>query len=217
MKTIRLIVATLFVVSIASISAFAQGGNAKTPATQPTQSTPANVNIPVAKIAFIDTRYFLDEKEGITLYVNAAKSLNREFTPLNEELQQIANRIDALKAEIQKLVDNPQLVDPKTIQAKQEEGLRLERDFKYKKEEAAAKYNKRQREVLGPIEENVSRALEAFVKQRGITSVVNYGVEASIPWIYFDPNADITKAFIAEFNQKNPGTSASTSAPTGRP
>lgn len=222
MKFIRLVVATLFVTTILSVSAFAQGGNtAKPPATQPTQ-TPANtnVNIPVSKIAFIDTRAFLDEKEGITRYLSAAKNLDREFKPRYDELQQLAAKIQALQEEIQKLANNPAVVDPKTIQAKQEEGQRLERDFKYKQEDAKAAFAKREREVLGPIEEDISKALTAFVKQRGITSLVNLGTEASIPWMIVDPSAEITKAFIVEYNQKNPGASASTTTPgaaTGRP
>lgn len=223
MKFIRLVVATLFVTTILSVSAFAQTGPAaKPPATQPTQ-TPANtnVNIPVSKIAFIDTRAFLDEKEGITRYINAARNLDREFKPRYDELQQLATRLQALQDEIQKLANAPGgIVDQKTIQAKNDEGARLERDFKYKQEDAKAAFAKREREVLGPIEEDISKALTAFVKQRGITSLVNLGTEASIPWMIVDPNAEITKAFIVEYNQKNPGTSASTTTPgatTGRP
>jgi Skp family chaperone for outer membrane proteins len=220
MKIIRLIVAALFVTAIASISAFAQGGATKTPATQtqPTQTAPANtnVNVPVIKIAFIDSRYFSVEKEGITRYLIAAKNLEREFKPRFDELQQLAAQIQAKQDEIQKLANSP-VVDQKTIQIKQEEGQRMERDFKYKQEEAKALFQRKQRETLGPIEDDISKALMAFAKQRGITALVDLGTEASIPWIMVDPSLDITKAFIAEYNAKNPGTSASTTTPGTTP
>lgn len=217
MKIIRLSVVSLMMVAFASISAFAQGGAAKPPATQQTQAANTNVNIPVSKIAFVDTRYFLDEKEGITKYLNAAKNLEREFKPRYDELQQIQTKLQALEAEIQKLLANPNLVDQKTVQAKQEEGQRLQRELKFKQEEGNAVFERRKREVLGPIEQDISKALEAFVKSRGITTLINLGTEASIPFMMVDPNAEITKAFIADFNSKNPGTSASTTTPGATP
>jgi len=210
MKNIRLIVAAIFVVALASIPAFAQGGTAaKTPATTPAPAN-TNVNIPASKIALVNTSFFADEKEGIARYITAARALEREFQPRQTELEGIAKRIDALREEIQKLANSP-VVDQKTIQAKQEEGARLEREFKFKQEGAKADFEKRKRELLAPIEQDIGTALVNFAKQRGVTTLLDVANEAAAAlFIFADPGMDITKAFIAEYNAKNPGTSAST-------
>ena len=218
MKIIRLIVAVLFVTAVASISAFAQGGATKTPATQTpaTQTAPATVNVPASKMAIINSAYFGDEKEGIIRYVNELKKLDREFQPRQKELEDMAKRYQALADEIAKL-QGVAVADVKAIQAKQEEAQRLERDYKYKQEEYKAALNKRSADVLGPIQQDIGNALEAFAKQRGITWVIDVGVENPLPIFVIDKNTDITKAFIAEYNTKNPGTSASTTTPGTTP
>ena len=217
MKTIRMIAAGAFIAVLASVSAFAQGGAAnKSAGTQPTQpqnSAPANANVPTSKMAFIDTGAFSDEKEGISKFVSALKSLDREFKPRGDELDQLAKRIQAIQDEINKLANAGTVADPKVIQQKREEGEKLARDYKYKEEEYKATLQKRSGEVLGPIRQDIYTSLVAFAKQRGITTLVDVGTEQPLPFIMIDPNADITKAFIAEYNAKNPGTAASTTTP----
>lgn len=215
MKIFRLIVAALFVTAFASISTFAQAGGAKPPATQTTPAT--NASIPATKIAFIDSRYFTSEKEGVTRFIAAMKTLEREFQPRQQELDTIGKKIQALKDEIEKLAKSP-VVDQKTILAKQDEAESLQRDGEYKQKAAQAAYQKRYSEVVGPIEEDINNSLLAFAKQRGVTFLIDLGTENSRNIIPVDPSADVTKAFIAEYNAKNPGAAASTSTPgTGTP
>ena len=122
--------------TIAAISAPAQtrpGPTAATPRPAAPQPTPvATVAVPATKIAFVDTTEFGDEKTGIKRYVNAVKSVQDEFHTRTAELLNLQNRMKALADEITKLSGNA-VVDPKTIQAKQDEGERLQREFKYKK------------------------------------------------------------------------------------
>lgn len=216
MKIFRLIVAALFVTAFASISTFAQAGGAKPPATQTTPAN-TNANIPATKIAFIDSRYFASEKEGIARFIAAVKTIDREFQPRQLELDTIGKKIQALKEEIEKMAKSP-VVDQKAILAKQDEAESLQRDGEYKQKAAQAAYQKRYGEVVGPIEEDINNSLMAFAKQRGVTFLIDLGTENSRNIIPVDPNADVTKAFIAEYNIKNPGTAASTTTPgTGTP
>jgi hypothetical protein len=50
---------------------------------------PVVINVPVSKIAFIDTEAFGDQNRGITIYVNALKQLEDEFKPLQDELNKL--------------------------------------------------------------------------------------------------------------------------------
>lgn len=207
MKIFRFFVATMFVAIIVAVPTFAQP---KTGAATAASPAPAQANgpVPSSKIAFVNSQAFGDEKTGITRYVNAQKSLDREFQPRYTELQTLAKKIQTLADEISKTEN---VAAPAEIQRKREEGERLQRELKFKKEDAEVAYRKRGEEVLGPVSQDIGKALDAFAKQRGITMTLDISrlIEAVMT---VDPTMDITSAFVAEYNSKNPAT-ASTAGP----
>jgi hypothetical protein len=98
MKIFRLFVATMFVAAIATVPTFAQaktGAAAAKPAAAPPPAQ-ASGPVPASKIAYVNSLAFADEKVGITRYVNARKSLEREFQPRSTELQTLAKKIQTL-------------------------------------------------------------------------------------------------------------------------
>ena len=194
--------------AIVTISASAQTRPGSAAVRPPASQTPAASNAPVpdTKIAFIDTSMFGEEKGGINRYVTAVKAVEREFQPRLTELNGIQTRIKALADEISKLSGNS-VVDPKTIQAKQDEGERLQRDLKYKKDQMDADSAKRYQEVVSPISTDIGKALDQFAQQRGITMILD--ISKLAPAILtVNPAMDVTQAFIAEFNSKNPATAS---------
>ena len=210
MKNLRLIAATLTLAVMIAVSASAQTRPGTTPtrpaATPQTTSAASNAPVPDTKIAFIDTGAFGEEKGGITRYVNAVKTLEREFKPRSDELTTMGNRIKAIASEITTLSGNS-VVDPKTIQAKQDEGERLQRDLKYKQEQADADFKKRYSEVVGPISQDIGNALTQFANQRGITMILD--ISKLMPAILtVNPAMDVTQAFINEYNATHPATAA---------
>jgi Skp family chaperone for outer membrane proteins len=210
MKRIRLIAAAMMLAAVVAISASAQTRPGAA-APRPAQTPPAAVNtgpVPDTKIAYIDTGAFGEEKGGITRYVNAMKSLEREFQPRQTELTNIQARLKAIADEISKLSGNS-VVDPKTIQAKQDEGEKLQRDLKYKKEQADADFAKRYKEVIEPISDDISKSLNQFAAQRGITMILDISKLAPVI-LTANPAMDVTAAFIAEFNAKPATASAAT-------
>ena len=211
MKNFRLIAATLTLAVLIAVSASAQtkpGTTPARPATTP-QTTPAASNAPVpeTKIAFINTGAFGAEKGGITRYVNAVTSLEREFKPRSDELETMQNRIKALADEIGRLSANTSVVAPQTIQAKQDEGERLQRDLKYKDEQLKADMSKRYNDVVGPISLDIGKAIDQFATQRGITMVLD--ISRLAPAILSVNQAmDVTAAFITEYNSTHPATAS---------
>jgi len=203
-----LMLAAIFAVSVSAQTRPAAG--AARPATpQPAPSTPSGP-VPDTKIAYVNTEAFSDEKAGITRFVNALKGLEREFQPRQTELNTIQTRIKTLADEIAKL-SGSSVVDPKSIQAKQDEGERLQRDLKYKKEDADAAFGKRYEEVVNPISRDIGNALTEFATQRGITMVLD--ISKLAPAILTaNRNMDITQAFIADYNSK-PATAAAGTTP----
>jgi outer membrane protein len=80
-------------------------------------------------------------------------------------------------------------------------------ELKRKGEDAEAAYNKRRAEIFMPLQQDIGKALEAFAKARGITVIVD---GSQIPVAYAADSLDITRAFINDFNSKNPATAAVT-------
>jgi Skp family chaperone for outer membrane proteins len=150
----------------------------------------------------IDTGIFSDEKAGIFLVIDAATSLRNEFRVRDQELQTIQARLNALVEDIRKLRQvNP--VDQKAIQAKQDEGLRLQQDFDTKKQRYQEDYGRRYSQVMGPVSQQIGKALDEFAAQHGITMTLD--VSKMLPAVLTAlPTVEVTTAFIAEFNRKNP-------------
>jgi Skp family chaperone for outer membrane proteins len=207
MNTKLALAAVPLLLLVASFSSSAQTRPAATAtptpravASQPVAS--ANVVVPATKIAFVDTGMFADEKAGIKRYINAAKSLQREFEPRNLEFTNLQGRLKTLVDEIDRL-RKAAVVDPKTIQAKQEEGERLQRDLKYKKEQADADVEKRYKEIVGPVSADIGRALDQYASRNGLTMILD--ISKLLPAVLtMNPSMDITNAFIADYNSRNP-------------
>jgi Skp family chaperone for outer membrane proteins len=217
-----IVIAAAFVISIgASTSTFAQARPAASPtptrpaAPQPTpvatprpaaaQTTPVAMpaNVPASKIALVDTTVFGDEKVGIRRYVNAVNSVEKIFEPKSLELRNLQNQIKVIADDLNKLNANPSVVSEETIRTKRDEGERLQRDLKYKKEQADADFQKRYTEVVGPISNDIGNALIQYASQNGLTMILDISKLAPAV-LTVNPAMDVTQAFIADYNSKHP-------------
>ena len=214
MKSICKLSVATFLLSIAALSVNAQGARpaatparpAATPAPNPAPVT--NAPVPESKIAFIDTSTFADEKNGIKRFVAAVQSIQRELKPNVDGLSAIQTKAAQLAKDIDTLSKSP-VVDQRSIQAKQEEGERLQREFKYKKEDYDSLVQRRYREVVGPVSEDIGKELDAFAAQRGLTMILDM-TKIADAILTAKRETDVTAAFIAYYNAKNPGTAAAT-------
>lgn len=190
---------------------------AATPAAQPTPTPAAappagatqTVALPVSKMAVIYTDLFLDQKTGIAKFNTVVAKLNGEFQKLKDELNQMQTRGQALEGEITKLRDAPAgtPIDQRSLQAKIDQLEQLKKDIQRKGEDAQASYNRRRQELFSPLQDEIGKALEAFAKTRGINVIID---GTQIPLLYAADSIDITRAFITDFNTKNPVTAATT-------
>ena len=147
---------------------------------------------------------FLDPKTGIAKFNSLLSTLNREFQPRQTELANLQTRIQTLTKEIS---DTQSVADPNAIRQKKEQLDQAQLDLKRKGEDAEAAYNKRRQEIFFPLQKDIGTALEAFAKARGITVIVD---GSQVPVVYAADSLDITRAFINEFNAKNPATASVT-------
>lgn len=159
-------------------------------------------------MAMIYSDAFLDPKTGIAKFNSLLGTLNREFQPRQAELQGLQTRIQTLTKEIE---DTQSVADPNAIRQKRDQLVQLQTDFKRKGEDAEAAYARRRQEIFLPLQQDIGKALETFAKARGITVIVD---GSQVPVVYAADNIDITRAFINEFNSKNPATAAVSPAPS---
>jgi len=176
---------------------------ATTPAA-PQAAAPQNVAVPDSKMAMIYSDAFLDPKTGIARFNSLLATLNREFQPRQAELQALQTKINTLTKEIE---DTQTVADPNAIRTKRDQLAQMTTEFKRKGEDAEAAYGKRRQEIFLPLQQDIGKALEAFAKARGITVIVD---GSQVPVVYAADNIDITRAFISEFNSKNPATASVT-------
>ena len=208
------------VLSVAAVAQRPAPSPAQRPATSPppaAQATPTPttpgattpVQLPMSKMAVIYTDLFLDAKTGIAKFNTVVTRLNGEFQKIKDELTQMQQRAQALEEEINKVRQAPSGVpiDQRSLQTKIDQLEQLKKDIQRKSEDAQAAYNRRRQELFAPLQEEIGKALEAFAKARGINAIID---GAQVPLLYAAESIDITRAFITEFNSKNPAAAVTT-------
>lgn len=197
MKTFRLIAAGFFFAAIFAVSTFAQA------------------TVTAGKIAVINTLAFDADKAGITKFVAASNTLDAEFKPIQAELQTMATRMQALQTELQTAQANAQKsptvpIDTKGLQAKATQYEEMGRQFKFKQEDAKAKYDNRRGVVLGPVLQDIGKAMQEFAKQKGYMMILDGAKldESGLILAVGDDKVDVTKEFITFYNARPAGTAS---------
>jgi len=192
-----------FLAAVALLSAAAFCVSAQQKPAAPA-AAPQTVAIPDSKMALIFSNEFLTEKTGIAKFHSLSATLEREFQPRSAELQALQTRVNTLSKEID---DTQNVADPNAIRLKRDQLAQMNTDLKRKTEDAQAAYQKRRDELFTPLRNDIEKAIEDFAKARGITVVVD---GSQMPMLYAANSLDITRAFINDFNAKNPATAAVT-------
>ena len=208
MRLFRTIAAATLFAALAAVTTNAQQQPA---ASRPAAPPATGAAVAEPKIAIINTEAFSDEKSGIARFVTAVKRVDTEFQPRRTELQGLKTRYDALVKEIN---DTKGVQDQTVLARKADDAESLKRDIERKGQDAQLAYEKRMRDTIAPLYEDIGKQLEAFAKERGITLIFDISKMGGA--IYPISSAgDITGAFIAFYNQRNPGA-GQTGATTNR-
>jgi Skp family chaperone for outer membrane proteins len=216
MKAIRTTFFAAALAATAALTASAQTMPASRPA--PAQPRPAAaapggpVTVAEGKFAIIDTEAFGDTKEGIQRLVAAFQTVEREFKPRRDEITTLKTRYDALVKEIDA---TKAVAAAPALAAKADQASQLEIEIKRKQEDGQKALDKRVQELTGPVYQDIGNALQAYAKARGLSVVFDVSKMQGVVMVV-DGGIDITSAFIADYNQRNPATTAA-AAPATRP
>jgi len=195
MKVFRIVV-VVAAVALAAFTILAQ-----------TQTRPAATP---ANIAIIDSSAFSDEKAGIARVIAVGQQIEAKFTPLRTELRGMRERLNTMRADIQK----KRGIQDTAMTAKQvDEADQLELQIKRKSEDAQASYQRESLSMLDPLQKDIGNSLTAYAQSRGITLLIDAN---RVPIVYAANSLDITKDFIAEYNRTHPAGPVTT-APAPAP
>jgi Skp family chaperone for outer membrane proteins len=159
------------------------------------------------RIYVVNPNMFGDDKAGITKFIAGLNVLNKEFAQPQTELQALADKIQNLANEIKSLQAQASggkiPVDQNALRAKADDYDRLQREFKFKQDDAKARFEKREAAVMGPIRQDIGKAIQEFAKKNGYWMILDASKmdEANL-FLAVDEAADITKAFIAFYNAR---------------
>jgi Skp family chaperone for outer membrane proteins len=217
MKAIRTTFFAAALAATAALTASAQTQPASRPAAPAAQqprpaAVPGAVTVAEGKFAIIDTESFGDAKEGIQRLVAAFQTVEREFKPRRDEITTLKTRYDALVKEVN---DTKAVAAPAALQAKADQAQQLEIEIKRKQEDGQKALDKRVQELTGPVYQDIGNALQAYAKARGLSVVFDVSKMQGVLMVV-DGGIDITNAFIAEYNQRNPASTASAAPATNR-
>lgn len=201
MKTISSAAACILFAVIFAVSASAQTAQ---PAT--------------GKIGLVNINAFAADTGGITKFKAALTALDNEFKPVNDSLRTKATRYQTLGTEIEKLrqptaAGVPAQSNAATLQAKVDEARTLETQIKRDQEDAKAKYDQRYSVVIGPVFNDILKAMNEYAKSKGYAVVLDGAkLEEAGILLGFDDKYDITKDFIVFYNAR-PAGAATASVP----
>jgi Skp family chaperone for outer membrane proteins len=204
MKAFRITIALM------AFAAFAILAHTQTRPATPATAAPQRPAGP-ANIAVIDSSAFTDEKAGIARAMAAIRQLEAKFQPLRNELRGMRDRVNTLRADLQK---KQGIQDAKVTAQQTEQAEQLDIQIKRKAEDAQASYQKELLATLEPLQNDIGNALNAYAQAKGISLLIDVN---RVPVIYAASSLDITRDFIAEYNRTHPATSAPATAPAARP
>ena len=174
-----LFISVVFIASVISVSAQV-----------PAQTTPLKVGV-------INSGMFSNGTGGITKLVTALRTLDAEFKPRRDEIAALVTRFDGLQQPAPANATQAQLAQ------RQDQAQTLQIEIRRKQEDARAAYTRRLSTLTDPIRLSIFNALEAYAKARGVDMLVDL---AKFPdgVLLVNKNADMTAAFIKDYNSKNP-------------
>ncbi|MBO0726820.1 MAG: OmpH family outer membrane protein [Blastocatellia bacterium] len=189
-------------IALLSLVAFAQTTPQPPRSTPQTQPASAGGSGAQGKIAIINVAAF---RVGIGEFKTTLEALNKEFEPQNNELASLQKQIDDLKNKVQ----NPSspAVQPSVRNGWIEQGAELEKTLKRKSEDYQTLFQKRGREMVGPIMDKINKFLDQYCQQRNIVIVLERQVaENSELLVWLRSDAEITEDFINEYNKAHPSS-----------
>jgi outer membrane protein len=168
--------------------------------------------LPEGKIAVVNTQAF---PAGIGELKLKYDQVDKQYQPRYQQLQTVESQLKQMENDIQ--VKCPQLT-PDKCQELQNNYNDLKKRGTRDYEDLKAEYDRTIDTATKPIRDKLYQFLNNYATQRNIVLVINLAGAAQTGTLaYWNPGADITDDFIAEYNKANPAGAAPATQPAAQP
>lgn len=157
--------------------------------------------VPAMKVAWINSTAFINEQSGIKQLVKVGKELQLEFGNQQSELALQQEKLRTIVTELQKLQTSG--ATQEALQAKNDEGLKLQADLQAKQQAFQAAVQQAQQTKQTPIVAEMDKAMEAFSREREIGVILDVA-KLGGAIVTAREELDVTNDFIAYFNALHP-------------
>ncbi len=153
-----------------------------------------------AKIAFVNS---LEFSENIIEFRQQAETLDREFKPQTDQLQKLAEQLQLDEEALRRTLQDLQ---PDARQRRVEELEKAKKDYDRRVEDLKEAVGKRSIVALDPLRQKIKVELDKYAKARGVSLILDLGPAIQSGTLaYIDPQADVTRDFIENYNRSFPG------------
>lgn len=178
------------------------------------QATQAGLGaaIPDGKVAVINTQAFPD---GIAELKQKYDQVSNQFKDRSQRLQDAQTRLAGMENDLKTKQGVLKADDYAKLQDDYE---RLKKTSQREFEDAKGEYDRALDTNTRPVRDKLYQFLQSYASQRGIVMIINLaGAAQTGALAYWNPGADITDDFIAEYNKANPVAGAPATAPKTAP
>lgn len=173
-----------------------------TPTTAATPAPAVRKEVPLVRIAWVNTAAFSNEEAGIKQLVRVIKQLDLEFSGTQSELSLLQEKLRTIVGELQKLQGDA-ATNAEAIKTKQAEGLKVQQEFQTKQQQAQQAFSQAQQEKQGPVAAEIGKALAAYAKDHDLGLVLD-AAKLADAILTGKPELDVTEDFIATYNSAHP-------------
>jgi Skp family chaperone for outer membrane proteins len=180
------------------------------------QATQAGVGaaVPDGKVAVMNTEAFRAAIGELKLKYD---QVDNQFKDRYQKLQGVETQLKQMESDIRTKCPN---LTPEKCQELQSGYEELKRRGTREFEDLKADYERTVETATKPVRDKLFQFLNTYASQRGIVVIFNLaGAAQTGALAYWNPGADITDDFIAEYNKANPvsGAAPTTPQPTTTP
>jgi outer membrane protein len=165
------------------------------------QATQAGIGaaLPDGKVAVINTQAF---PGSIFELKQKYEQVNGQFKDRFQKLQAMAEQLKGMENDLRTKVN---VLTPDKYQELQSNYAELKKRGEREQEDLNADADKALDAATKPIRDKLTQFLNTYATQRNIVLVINLaGAAQTGSLAYWNPGADITEDFIAEYNKANP-------------
>ncbi|MEN3334856.1 MAG: outer membrane protein [Blastocatellia bacterium] len=200
MKTLRVIFATIALLSLATLAT----------AQQTAAAAAAPPTLPKGKVAVINTSLFQDQ---VFEFKAKMDELNRQFEPRVKDVRGLADRIAAQENTL-KTQSQGGALSAARVAEMTEQLESWKKDYQRKAEDLQADATRAKDRAFEPLSAKLIKFAQDYTVKHGIVHLMDLAnsLQSGL-LLWYDPRTDITQDFINQYNKVNP-VPAGSPAPT---